>query len=251
MPTPFMHLQVAEQVLAHPGLSAATRAQEAAAWPSFYLGSIAPDFQDITDIPREATHFYALPPDTNSQVHEVMLAQHPELAQASRLPPTQAGFLAAYMAHLMLDVRWFREVLAPCFVFNPAWDSVGRYERFTAHNMLLAYLDGLALGALPDSAESTLAAAPTQAMAAFIPDHHLQRWQQFIVEQLTPGAPVRTVEIYARRLHMAPADFARHLADPVWLEEHLFRRVPPAQVQAVLASAVDETVTLITDYLSR
>lgn len=246
-----MHLHIAERIQAHPELNAAVRAQVVAAWPSFYLGSVAPDFQDITDIPREATHFYSLPPDINSQAQAVMLAQYPELAQASRLPLPQAVFVAAYMAHLMLDVRWFREVLAPFFVFNTAWDGVGRFERFTAHNTLLTYLDRLALTALPDSAESTLAAAPTAAMAAFIPADDLRRWQQYIVEQLVPGAPVRTIEIYARRLHMSPADFGRNLDDPAWMEEQLFRRVPLAQVQAILTSAVDESVELITAYLSR
>lgn len=182
-----MHLHIAERIQAHPELNAAVRAQVVAAWPSFYLGSVAPDFQDITDIPREATHFYSLPPDINSQAQAVMLAQYPELAQASRLPLPQAVFVAAYMAHLMLDVRWFREVLAPFFVFNTAWDGVGRFERFTAHNTLLTYLDRLALTALPDSAESTLAAAPTAAMAAFIPADDLRRWQQYIVEQLAPA----------------------------------------------------------------
>lgn len=245
-----MHLQVAEQIRAHPAFSGQTRAQVLAAWPSFYLGNIAPDFQDITDIPREATHFYALPPDPNRQAHEVMLEAYPVLARPAQLPPAQAVFVAAYCAHLMLDLRWFRHILAPFFIFNDAWDGVGRYERFTAHNTLLTYLDRLALESLPSSAAATLAAAPTADMAPFIPAELLALWQTRIVEQLTPGAPIRTVEIYAQRLRMTPEQFARNLMDPQWMEEQLFSRVSLPAVQAILTQAVDDSVTLITHYLS-
>ncbi len=246
-----MHLQVAEQIRAHPAFHGLARQQVLAAWPSFYLGSIAPDFQDITDIPREATHFYALPPDPQRQAQDVMLETYPMLARPGQLSREQAVFIAAYRAHLMLDLRWFHQILAPFFIFNDAWDGVGRYERFTAHNTLLTYLDRLALESLPPAAAATLANAPTLDMAPFIPAGLLAQWQTRIVEQLAPGAPIRTVEIYAQRLRMTPAQFARNLADPLWMKEQLFSRISLTAVQAILTQAVDESADLVMTYLNQ
>lgn len=244
-----MHLGIAEEIRAHAALPPLVAQQLDAAWPSFYLGSVAADFQTICNVPREATHFYPLPPDPEDRAYPRMFAAFPSLGAVNTLPPQQAVFVAAYCAHLLLDLRWFHEILVPFFVTNPHWGGAGRKERFTSHNVLLTYMDREALGTLPDSAESTLRAAPTAAMAPFIPATELARWRDMIADQLQPDGFSRTVEIFATRLGMTPAAFAANLDDPAWMQAQLFDRVPFAAVQSVIERGLNDSVTLVTDYL--
>jgi hypothetical protein len=195
MPTPFMHLAVAERIRVDARLSADIRKLVADHYPAFYLGNVAPDFQTICDIPREKTHFYPLPPVPGDRAFTTMFAQYPEMSLASRLPVSQAVFLAAYAAHLMLDVRWFHEVMMPYFVHSPDWDN--HHERFVVHNTLLTYLDKLAVDSLPDSAEMILAAAEPDNWLPFAADEELIRWRDYLVVQLRPGTALQTITIFA------------------------------------------------------
>lgn len=253
MPTPFMHLQVAEEIRA--GLEApqarngrlpALLRQE---WSAFYLGSVAADFPTISGAPRVESHFYDMPPQPWEEAHETMLATHPELADSASLPSDQAVFVAAYSAHLMLDLLWFRQILIPYFVEAPHLGD--RQQRHLVHFILLTYLDTLALELLPETAATTLAAAEPRNWLPFADDAVLARWRDMLVAQLQPGAPVQTVEIYAERLRMSPDEFAANLRDPDWMEVNVFSKVPVAEIQAKLAAAVPRSIVLISDYLNQ
>lgn len=250
MPTPFMHLHTAEQIraaLINENGDGRLLAQLDAAWPAFYLGSVAPDINAISDISRSATHFYRMPPPPDEQAFEVMLAQYPELAAGPELPPNQAVFVAAYRAHLLLDLVWLRQIVYPFFVQA---DHLGeRKQRELTHFILLAYLDGLALQALPDTAVDTLAQAIPQRWLPFAPDDVLLAWRDMLVAQLQPHALPRTVEIYAGRIGVSPELFAANLQDDTWMAEHVFGKIPVAQVQARLVTAVSHSVALIRKYL--
>jgi hypothetical protein len=248
MPTPFMHLGIAERIRAHGDLDDRVGERLRAEWPAFYLGSIAPDFQTICAIPRQDTHFYDLPPAPAGEAHQVMWTTYPELATAAGLPVGQAVFVAAYSAHLLLDLRWYRQVLAPHFLQTDHWQD--HRQRFIIHNVLLTYLDKLALRGLPPTADATLARAEPAGWLPFAKDADLRRWRDFVAGQLEPGAAIQTVAIYAGRLAVSAAEFAANLEDPAWMEEHLFDRVPVGKVQAMLDTAVDDSVTLINQYLA-
>jgi hypothetical protein len=241
-----MHLQIAERVRASHQFSGEARRLVEQQWPAFYLGSVAADVQTVSHAPRDQTHFYGLPPDPHRPVHELMFSQHPSLAGAGRLPPAQAVFVAAYAAHLMLDVRWYWDVLTPYFI-NADWGE--HRHRFLIHNSLLTYLDQIALAALPASADETLAAAAPDSWLPFVADADLTCWRDMLVQQLRPGAMSQTVEVYARRLGITPADFAANLRDPAWMDDQVFRNVPLPRVQTMLDEAVGQSITLINDYL--
>lgn len=250
MPTPFMHLDIAEQIRAHPQLNPRVAARLEAHWSAFYLGSIAADYQSIGDVPREVTHFYTLPMPENEPVGwEKLLQTYPELADETALDEQTAVFLAAYAAHLHYDVVWFKQVLIPFFWLSDKWEGVSRRERFTIHNVLLTYMTGVSLGRLPFSAENTLANASTNYNLPFIDPPLLTRWHQLIVEQLAPNAPIQTIQIYAQRLGITPDEFAAKLNDPEWLQSQLFDRVPLEAVEAIFAQTLDESVALINAYL--
>ena len=244
-----MHLEVAERLRAHHRLDPQIARQLDAAWPAFYLGNVAADFQTISDVPRATTHFYNLPPAPGEEAHEVLLERYPQLADAAALRPAHAVFVAGYRAHLLLDLRWYWDVLVPYFIEAPGWPDDHR-QRFLVHNTLLTYLDRRTLAALPEAAAKTLAAAEPRGWLPFAGDGDLIRWQEMLVRQLQPGAPVETVAIYAERMRMTPAAFAANLDDPQWMRENVFRRVPLEAVQAVIAGGVEQSVTLVTEYLS-
>jgi hypothetical protein len=247
MPTPFMHLQVAERIREECGLSEDLRAQIVNYMPAFYLGNVAPDVQTISGAPRAETHFYNLPPKADQQAHKDMLTRYPELADSSALTLEHAIFVAAYISHLMLDLRWYREVLIPFFVEPAEWADLKL--RFLSHNILLTFLDQLAVDSFTESLRKALVASDPDRWLPFVEDADLRRWRDKLVAQLQPGAALLTIEIYAARLSMSPDEFAFHLQEPAWMEEQVFEKVPMAFIEEMVASAVEESAELISDYI--
>jgi hypothetical protein len=247
MPTPFMHLQMAERIIDADSLDNQLRVHLQNNFPAFYLGNVAPDYQTIVDIPRENTHFYNLPPAADERAYPTMLSRYQEISDAGRLPAAQAVFVAAYCAHLMLDLRWYREVLLPYFIEVRDWGDLR--HRFLVHNTLLTYLDKMAVASLPTGAAEKLAAAEPDHWLPFALDADLLRWRDMLTLQLAPGAALKTVEIYSERLMMSPAEFSSNLEEPVWMQEQLFSNVPVEKVLNMLTSAVSESVELIAEYL--
>lgn len=244
-----MHLQVAERIRAHSNLDDSTRRQLNRAWPAFYLGSVAADFQTISDVPRAATHFYQLPPQRGVEAHEVMLNEYPQLADASALDTNHAIFIAAYRAHLLLDLCWYWYVLTPFFIEASGWPEDHR-QRFLAHNTLLTYLDRLAFDSLPPEAGETLAKADPDRWLPFAGDGDLIRWRDMLVKQLEPGAPLQTVAIYAQRMKMTVDEFAERIEDPEWMSEQVFCKVPLDKVQAIITEGMEQSIPLIRNYLN-
>jgi hypothetical protein len=248
MPTPFMHLQMAERICASARLEPTIRDLLLAEYPAFYLGNVAPDFQAICDIPREVTHFYNLPPDPATKGYNTMFAQNPGLLKVQALSPRKVAFLAGYSIHLMLDLRWYHEALIPYFLLSEGWTD--RRQRFIIHNALLTYLDMLAVESLPERAAEILGGAVPDYQLPFAKDSNLIAWRDMLVEQLQPGAMLRTIEIYSGRLSMSPEEFAANLEDPAWMADHVFGKVPVDKVESMLLNAVDESIDIITGYLT-
>ncbi len=250
MPTPFMHLDFAERLRAHVALAPEARRQLEAELPAFYLGNIAADYQIICDVPREATHFYTMPPEPGYQAHKAMLARYPEMADAGRLPAGQAVFIAGYCFHLIQDLVWYRRVLEPDFLLSDGWPPETR-ARFTAHNLLLAYLDQRAYQRLPEDAGATLCRSASHGWLPFADDEQVHRWRDLIGRQLQPGSATDTIAIFASRLKMPAAEFAGNLNDAQWMNWHVFSRAPLAQVEGALNDGIEESILFINQYLAR
>lgn len=252
MPTPFMHLQIAEQINKslrdQAGQTGNLLALLESEWPAFYLGSVAPDYQTLCGVPREVTHFYGLPPAPDNQAYPRMMGRYPILAQANGLPAGQAVFVAAYAAHLMLDLIWFRQIVVPEFYNAPQLGDVR--QRHLLHLILLSYLDKLAFETLPDTAGDTLACAQPAGWLPFAADENLTDWRDFLVSQLRPAGRSQTTAIYAGRLRMTTEEFAAKLEDGAWLKQNLFAQIPVTAVQEIFAAAVPASIQLINSYLS-
>lgn len=246
MPTPFMHLQMAERLLDDSRLDPQVRQILGDHLPAYYLGNVAPDYQTITSIPRERTHFYDLPPSVGDDACLTMLTQYPELSAARAQSQVQAAFISAYCSHLLLDLRWYREILIPFFLGPGDWED--HRHRFIVHNTLLTYLDKQAFYSLPESAAETLEAAKPNSWLPFASDADLSAWRDFLVSQMKPGATPQTVEIYAGRLSMSPEEFSENLDRPEWMEEYVFSKVSLESVLAILTTVVSDSIDLIFDY---
>ena len=249
MPTPFMHLQMAEEICVEAqrrnGRLHALLCQQ---WPAFYFGSVAPDFQSIAGVPRQQTHFYGVPPEPDNMGYNYMWQAYPSVTDVAHMTPEQAMFVAGYSAHLLYDVIWLREVVDP-FFFH-AKNLGDRKQHILIHFILLTYLDKLAVEALPPTAVHTLAAAHSDQWLPFAENKDLLTWRDLLVPQLEPDAPLSTVEIYAERLQMTPAEFAANLDDPAWMAAHVFGKLPVPQIQEILATAVPRSVDLLLEYFN-
>jgi hypothetical protein len=248
MPTPFMHLDVAQEML---GLGCNGRLAQpllVAERPAFYLGHVAPDVNAISTVSRAASHFYDLPPIPEYEAYEMMLQQYPQLRHNADLPPAQAVFVAGYMAHLYLDLVWLRQIVLPYFYHGEEMGS--RAYRRMIHFALLTYLDMQAETRLAPETRTVLAAAVPQHWLPFIADDILIRWRDVLLPQLVPDAASRTVEIYAGRLGIPVAEFGRQMRDEEWLAQNLFRNVPVDTISEILQNSIDTACDLVQEYLS-
>jgi hypothetical protein len=216
-------------------------------WSAFYFGCVAPDYQVLCGVPREATHFYIMPPDPENQAYNRMFFRYPELANGHDLPSAQAVFVAAYAAHIMLDLAWFRQIIIP--FFHERLHRISSHERHLLHLILLTYLDKLAYETLPISAKSVLVGAEPDDWLPFATDEQLRQWREFLAPQFKPDGKPLTVEIYAGRLQMAPEEFTAKLDDEEWIQDNLFDQVPVFAVEKLLSEAVPESIRLVSSYL--
>jgi hypothetical protein len=247
MPTPIQHLVMADDILAKDMLPLLVRERLAAQRGAFLLGAIAPDVQTVSGQPREATHFFTLPPTDSRPAHEVMLTGHPVLARAKELPPAQAVFIAGYIQHLTLDELWIERVFGPHFGLGAEWGTFR--ERLLIHNVLRTWLDQRDGVRLNCSVSQALAQVEPNQWLPFVSDGYLRAWRDQIALQLRPGAPIHTLEVFAARLHVPPAEFRRILESPDDMQRRVFAHLSPGSVARFYSEALQVSVRRIAGYM--
>ena len=247
MPTPIQHLVLAEDNLTDSALSPAAREWLAAERGAFLLGTIAPDVQTVSGQLREATHFFTFPPTDTRPAHDVMLAQHPTLARASHLAPACAAFIAGYIQHLTLDELWIGRVFSPCFGRRAGWGTA--HERVLTHNVLRTWLDQRDGVRLKCDVSGALSQVEPDGWLPFVAEGYLRAWRDEIARQLVPGMPIQTVEVFAARLQIPPAEFRRVLESPEEMQRRVFARLRPGCVDQFYAEALSVSGRRIQDYL--
>lgn len=252
MPTPIQHLVLAQDTLlkssvTNSALPPAARELLASQRGAFLLGVIAPDVQSVSGQPREATHFFTLPPTDPRPAHQVMLAEYTALARARQLPPAQAAFIAGYLSHLKLDELWIAHVFGPCFGLGAKWGTFR--ERLLAHNVLRTWLDRRDGVRLKCDVSANLAGSEPRGWLPFVTDHHLRAWRDEIAGQLLPGAPIHTMQVFAARLRVSPADLQQMLDSTEEMQRQVFVHVRPGCVEQFYSDALNESVRVLKDYL--
>jgi hypothetical protein len=248
MPTPIMHLAVAEETLHGDVLPVAIRRLLIQQRGPFLLGHTAADVQTVSGQARRETHFYSIPRTNERPAYEVLFATHPRLARAERLPPAQAAFVAGYIAHLLLDELWLERIFQRYFI-GQTWGTRG--ERLFLHNVLRTWMDRQDQQRLNGTMVTALRQVDPQDWLRFVSDEHLRAWRDWLVGQFEPGHSVQTAEVFAQRMGVSVAEVEAVLTSPQQMETRIFRHVPRAALQSFHDTGYAQSVGLITWYLRR
>lgn len=217
-------------------------------WPAFCLGQIAPDFSPIAKLSRYDTHFYPIPLPNEHDTIETLFAAYPSLRQAERLPAAQRVFVAGYIAHLLYDVVWYRQVLIPGFVQDPRFAD--RAHRRLAQFVMLAWFDQLAFRQLDRAFGVALKTAVPQNWLPFGNDAALCDWAEMIAIQFEPDQPILTLNVYASRVGLAPDQFRRYFEDEAWMNQCVHIVLSDDQFVSMLHTTAAHINTELISYLT-
>jgi hypothetical protein len=249
VPTPFYHLSLAEEILDHSALPVQIAVVLHDNRPAFLLGCTAPDVQTISGQTRPATHFFDLPIQLGDiPAWKRLLATHPALSRPDRLPPAQAAFLAGYLSHLQADWLWIIQIFAP--IFGPAATWRDQQHRIYLHNVLRSYLDLQIVKAIPSWTGSELSKAIPDRWLPFAYDYHLQRWRDFLAEQMKPGSVIHTVEVFAARQGIPVEAYYQLLNSETRLDQEIFSRIPRQFLENYRQDFIVENLHLLQAYFN-
>ncbi len=243
MPTPFMHLKVAQDLLRDPLVPPPVRSLLNAHRGAFLLGSIAADARISSGIKRDATHFYRYDEVLRRHPWRVMLDRYPSLEHPE--DPAQRVFVAAYVAHLAMDELWLIDLLRARF-WDVDWAS--HETRFFMLHTLLSVVDERDYALIEDWQAQTLLAAQPHDWLPFMPDADMIAWRDLIGQQLVEGS--QTLEILSERLKRRPEELRALIDSPERMQAELWTHVPQevvAQVEAEMYGFAREQMRVYLD----
>jgi hypothetical protein len=243
MPTPFMHMALAERLIHDPDLPDDVCNILKAAWGAFLLGSIAPDARVSSGIDRAGTHFFEYAPVISPRPIAAMLTQFPQIARSAIIDAAQVAFVAGYIAHLTMDEVWCTELLFPTFINGLQWPN--RETSFLVLHILLSYMDQRDLGLLPPTHYPAMASTAPRNWLPFMTDEGITVWRDTVASQLAPEGGSRTNEILGQRIHWTPEQMKEAINDPHKMAELVWHFVPEdrlAEVEQAMYSATRDAV---------
>jgi hypothetical protein len=247
VPTPFYHLQIAEDLLTHPALAGQIRQTLDAQHCEFLFGITAPDVQVVSHQSREETHFFTLPFVPQARpAWEVFLENYPTLTNSSQMPSEHTAFLAGYLCHLQADWFWVKDIFDPIFGPSSHWGTF--WHRLYVHNVLRTYLDHQVLDGLAKSAGYCLEKVHPHGWLPFVEDQYLVEWRNEVFEQLLPGASTHTVEVFAERQGIAPEEYYRMLNSETDMEAEVFSHVSHQTLDDYRQNLLAENLHLLEIY---
>jgi hypothetical protein len=246
MPTPIMHLDLADTIIRRGDLEPEVQQLLAEQRGPFLLGNTAPDVKSVSGQRRQETHFYSIHHNSGAPAVQALLAAHPALREPAGLAPAHAAFVAGYVAHLTLDELWLEQVYRPYFVGSTA-ESL-RQGAF-AHNVLRTWLDRRALEGLDRGVAEALRRAEPDRWLPFTEDSHLRSWRDWLVQQLSPGHSVQTAAVFAERMGVPVEEVEAVLGSETGMEEQVFTRMPRSAVAAFEVAGYERCVAQIHSYL--
>ncbi len=229
MPTPFTHLQTAQQLLKDEQIAPSIRALLNTERSAFLLGNVAADARVDSGMMRADTHFYQYDKPMVDHPWRVMMDRFPTLKEAKS--EAQQAFLAGYVAHLSMDEIWSLDMLGPHFV-DRQWGT--RDLRFLMLHVILIYMDERDYAALENWHKANLCAAQPESWLPFMSDPVLIGWRDLIGAQLPPDGKSLTLEIFGPRIGKTPNEFRAILDSLEQMQLKLWDNIAPeilAQVE--------------------
>lgn len=247
VPTPFYHLSIAAELLAHPDLTNEIQGMLQARQSAFYFGNTAPDVQSVSGQRRDDTHFFGIPPQWDPPPWQVLLAKYRKLARPAGLDSSHAAFMAGYLCHLQADISWVAQIFIPVFWEQKEWADFKR--RLFYHNVVRTYLDGYFLQNLPGGMSERLMAAVPNAWLPFVEDQYLCKWRDYLADQLQPGAQIETIEVFARRQGISVEEFTDLVNSEDRMEAEIFSHIPRQLLVEYRQKLIQDNVQLLLEYL--
>ena len=250
MPNAQTHLASVWDLLAQPPLRAAFPwLGEGAAQSAFLLGAISPDVRAISGHPREATHFFTIPPGDAPPAEAALFDAHPSLADAAALGRPHAAFVAGYITHLIMDRVWVEEVVMPgLFVDGLAWGT--RHPNWRLYSLLMTHLEYRAAAQLPAEAAGLLAAAEPAGWLPFVSDRYLCEWRDHIAACITGGGARDISAMFARTNNLTPEALEAIVLDDDRMAREALDVVGRGRIAAFEAATAEQAQQAVTGYLS-
>lgn len=215
---------------------------------AFCLGNTAPDVQVISGQKRSATHFFSVPIPAGAEVPwEKILSKHPGLRASRELDEAQSVFISGYLCHLQADWIWVSDIFEPIFGPRQKWGTFS--QRLYWHNILRAYLDVEVLKYLPVDRILGLGSIASQNWLPIIQDRDLKTWWIYICEQLEPGNPIKTFEVFAARQGIDVLEFQAMLEAEESLQENIFSHISRQRLDDYRTQLVEKNISLLNNYL--
>jgi hypothetical protein len=243
MPTPAVHLYVAQHIL---GRQLAGRLNGEAG--DFLLGSVAPDAWSVGHITRRQAHILPIPIPAGLHGATELLALYPQLARAARLTPGQAAFVAGYMGHLLVDEIWYHRIFEPHFWLGGDADPPLE-RRLVCHNVLRLYHENQLQAQLEPALVDALAGSEPAYDFPLLSDAELRQWRDRLGTEMHPGAPKRSAEVFAKRLHVPVEHLLELLTDAAVFEAEILGRLPAGALEEVVDEGITQAAQLVQRYL--
>ncbi|MBX3084374.1 MAG: hypothetical protein KF716_22245 [Anaerolineae bacterium] len=243
MPTPFMHMALAHRMNTDAVVPSDIRSAIQADWGAFLLGQVAPDARVSSGLQRPQTHFFDYQPIIDPPAPQVMLTKHPELRRPRTTDPSQAAFVAGYVAHLVVDEVWCMEALYPLF---SEWGTMPM--RFHMLHMLLGFLDERDYTTLPSSDYAPMHNAAPDHWLPFMTDADLIVWRDLIADQLPSVGRNLTYDILSKRIDQTPEQMADFVHNTQEMQTQLWSNVPPDKIAHVEQDMYARSRQTVIDY---
>ncbi len=245
MPTPAVHLALAEEMLRRDDVAAVAGGVLALHVGPFLLGHTAPDVRTVSGQGREESHFYTVPRTSQRPACSILFDRYPSLRCLSRLSPSQAAFTAGYGAHLVLDELWLDGVFQHFLVRD--WGAPR--ERMFLHNVLRTWIDRRTQERLSANVAEALQTAEPDGWLPFIRDEDLRTWRDWLSDQLGSDGKMETAEVLADRMGITPGEINDVVDSPTQMEERVFRHVPRAVLESFVERGYCRSLAWVNWYL--
>ena len=246
MPTPAVHLSLAERMLRREDLSLRALRLLRRQRSSFLLGHTAPDVRTVSGQRREECHFYTVPRTSSCPAHQALFDAHPSLCRVVALSPAHIAFVAGYVAHLLLDELWLEDVFHRFLLRE--WASLR--ERLFLHNVLRTWMDYRAQEALDSTVAADLRDAKPQGWLPFVDDEHLGVWRDWLVDQLAPNHRMETAEVLAGRMGVRAVEIETVVQSRELMEDQVFRHFPRSALESFREKGYQRSVILVDRYIN-
>jgi hypothetical protein len=240
MPHAQTHLVAACEVLAQPALAESFPwLADDAAQSAFLLGAISPDARILSGLPREATHFFSIPPARDRPAQQAMLDEWPALRREALADRRQAACVAGYLTHLVMDQTWVEQIVMPgLFIDGLDWGF--GHPNWRLYTILMTYLERRAESRLPEDALGWL---------PFLDDQTLLRWRETILGIVEGGGAARVSREFARTNGLDAGEMAAIVGSEARMAEVAYPTVPRERLLAFEEEVRGRSARAVMDYL--